>query len=111
MSKIARSSPSPNKSINKLHKALAGSDEINLEKITPELAAKIVKHFVLPMFDNAPRSKVGKRLGHNHKNDGSIYNELKLSEQLNETLNEVRNEVQNLTNSLEIEQEKRMRLE
>ena len=35
-----------------------------IEKITPELAAKIVKHFVLPMFDNAPSAKLGRRLGH-----------------------------------------------
>ena len=59
-----------------------------IEKITPELAAKIVKHFVLPMFDNAPSAKLGRRLGHkqNIAQSGSIYNELKLSEQLNETL-------------------------
>ena len=38
-------------------------DEISLDKITPEVAAKIVKHFILPMFENAPSSKYGKRLG------------------------------------------------
>jgi hypothetical protein len=36
---------------------------MNIDKITPEFAAKIVKHFVLPMFENAPSSKLGKRLG------------------------------------------------
>ena len=39
-------------------------EEFNLEKITPEFAAKIVKHCVLPMFENAASSKVGRRLGH-----------------------------------------------
>ena len=40
------------------------SSEFNIDKITPEIAAKIVKHFVLPMFDNAPSAKIGRRLGH-----------------------------------------------
>ena len=31
--------------------------DIDLSKISPELAAKIVKYFVLPMFENAPRNK------------------------------------------------------
>ena len=38
--------------------------DMDLEKITPEFAAKIVKHFVLPMFENAASSKVSRRLGH-----------------------------------------------
>lgn len=38
-------------------------NELNLDKVTPELAAKIVKHFVLPMFDNAPSSNYGRRMG------------------------------------------------
>ena len=87
------------------------ASELNLDKITPELAAKIVKHFILPMFENAPSAKVGKRLGHHSgqkhgstMHSGSIYNELKLSDQLNETLRQVRSEVTNLTNSLEQEE-------
>ena len=40
-----------------------GQPEINIDKIIPEFAAKIVKHFVLPMFDNSASMKVGKRLG------------------------------------------------
>jgi len=79
--------------------------DLDLDKITPELAAKIVKHFILPMFDNAPSAKVGRRLGHKQSigNSSSIYGELKLSEKLNETLGVVRNEVMRLTGSLEIE--------
>ena len=38
-------------------------NDLNLDKVTPELAAKIVKHFVLPMFDNAPSSNYGRRIG------------------------------------------------
>ena len=38
-------------------------NELNLDKVTPELAAKIVKNFVLPMFDNAPSSNYGRRMG------------------------------------------------
>ena len=75
------------------------------------MAAKIVKHFVLPMFENAPSAKVGRRLGHKHPsltNPGTIYSELKLSEQLNETLEQVRSEVLSLTSSLEAEVKKRI---
>ena len=81
--------------------------EFNIESITPEIAAKIVKHFILPMFENGASAKVGRRL--NQKNSmtqggsNSIYGELKLSEQLNESLAVVRTEVTNLTESLEIE--------
>jgi len=86
-----------------------GGPELNLDKITPEFAAKIVKHFVLPMFDNSASSRVGRRLGQKQTlvQSGSIYNELKLSDQLNETLTLVRNEVMRLTGSLEEERENR----
>ena len=84
--------------------------EFNLDKITPEIAAKIVKHFVLPMFDNSAKSQVGKRLGHKQVQTGSIYTELKLSDQLNDTLADVRNEVTSLTNALDQEVLKNHRL-
>jgi len=58
------------------------------------------------MFENAPSTKLGKRLGHKQSavQTGSIYNDLKLTDQLNETLGVVRNEVTFLTSSLENEQ-------
>ena len=61
-----------------------GAGEFNIDKITPEVAAKIVKHFILPMFDGAASAKVGRRLGQksNTAQSGSIYGELKLTEQL-----------------------------
>lgn len=72
---------------------MTGGTDLDLGKITPEMAAKIVKHFVLPMFENRAGSKVGRRAGGgrghsaaNNVQSGSIYNELKLSEQLNDTL-------------------------
>ena len=49
-------------------------NEMNLDKVTPELAAKIVKHFVLPMFDNAPSSNYGRRIGQKGiAQSGSVY--------------------------------------
>ena len=78
--------------------------DIDLSKISPELAAKIVKYFVLPMFENAPRNKHRKGDGRQQTSiaqAGTIYSELKLSEQLTETLGQVRSQVTRLTNSLE----------
>ena len=55
---------------------------MSLDKITPEFAAKIVKNFVLPMFEQSAKARVGKRLGQKETliQSGGIYNELKLSE-------------------------------
>ena len=55
----ASRSPSQNRSTA----GIKHNGDIDLDKITPEFAAKIVKHFVLPMFENAPSAKVGRRLG------------------------------------------------
>ena len=72
-----------------------------------------MKHFVLPMFDNAPSAKLGRRLGTKPSSvqKGSIYGELKLSEQLHETLGQVRGEVTRLTESLEVESQKNLSLQ
>ena len=102
MQQVATRSQSPTKASN-----LPSAGDFDLHKITPELAAKIVKHFILPMFDNSASTRVGRRLGHKQSlaqgGSSSIYGELKLSEKLNETLSEVRNEVRGLTQSLEEE--------
>ena len=60
----------------------ARGNEMSLDKITPEFAAKIVKNFVLPMFEQSAKARVGKRLGQKETliQSGGIYNELKLSE-------------------------------
>ena len=60
-SKALSMKTSPSKNIAQ-QSAMVG-DDLDLKKITPELAAKIVKHFVLPMFDNSASSRVNKRLG------------------------------------------------
>ena len=74
------------------------------------MAAKIVKHLVLPMFDNSAGSKHGRRIGGTkgnsasiHAQSGMVYNELKLSEKLNDTLSMVRSEVMQLRGDLEDE--------
>lgn len=46
--------------------------------VTPELAAQIIKHFVLPMFDTDTR----KNLRIKTANRGSVIGELKLTETL-----------------------------
>ena len=84
-------------------------NDLNLDKVTPELAAKIVKHFVLPMFDNAPSSNYGRRIGQKGiAQGGSVYQELKLSEQLTNELAKVREEVNNTRQRLEQEAQLRM---
>ena len=84
-------------------------NEINLDKVTPELAAKIVKHFVLPMFDNAPSSNYGRRIGQKGiAQGGSVYQELKLSEQLTNELSKIKEEVDNTRQMLEQETQLRM---
>jgi hypothetical protein len=52
------------------------SQERTFQDISPELAAQIVRHHILPMFE----TKAG------HRNTGSVYKELKLSDQLNQEL-------------------------
>jgi hypothetical protein len=48
--------------------------------VTPELAAQIVKNFVLPMFDQSKFK--------NHK--GTVYSDLKLTEVLQESLDDLK---------------------
>ena len=77
---------------------------LSIDKVTPELAAQIVKHFVLPMFDNAPSSSYGKKLGQKGiAQSGAVYGELKLSQQLTDQLKVIRDEVTRLTEHLESE--------
>jgi hypothetical protein len=56
------------------------------------------------MFDNAPSSSYGKKLGNKHPaSQGAVYGELKLSDQLNAQLQVIRDEVNRLTENLEME--------
>jgi len=86
------------------------SGPLSIDKVTPELAAQIVKHFVLPMFDNAPSSNYGKKLGQKGiAQSGAVYGELKLSQQLTDQLSVIRDEVSTITERLEQEQQLRIK--
>lgn len=50
--------------------------------MTPELAAQIVKNYVLPMFDNSKKLNKKKTVG--------MFGDLKLTDQLYDQLNEVK---------------------
>ena len=38
-------------------------DEISISQVTPELAAQVVKHFVLPMFDTDAKKGLRRKYG------------------------------------------------
>ena len=38
-------------------------DQISIKHVTPELAAQVVKHFVLPMFDNDYKKGLRRKYG------------------------------------------------
>jgi hypothetical protein len=40
---------------------------ITLDQVTPELAAQIVKYFVLPMFDNENKKLLKRKIGSNSR--------------------------------------------
>lgn len=54
---------------------------MTIADITPELAAQIVKHFILPMFDRKTARSTA---------SSSVYNELKLSDQLQQQMQELK---------------------
>ncbi|OMJ65745.1 hypothetical protein SteCoe_37681 [Stentor coeruleus] len=63
------------------------------QDVPPELAAKVVKSYILPMFENETRNKFNlqrtEAFGHKHQfsADGTtVYSELKLSEKLSKEL-------------------------
>lgn len=53
-------------------------DQLQVKDVTPELVAQIIKHYVLPMFDMKTKGRVLRQ--------GSVYQELKLTEVLIENL-------------------------
>ena len=70
-----------------------------LADVTPELAASIVKHMVLPMFDARFKreSKMAKQ--------GGVFSELKLSDQLNQNLTDLSQRFDDLQSKQEYTQE------
>lgn len=91
---------------------------LNLSEVSPELAAQIVKHFILPMFESDNKRYLRKKyslhskgqqrgqskgaktkssLGQDHlTSPKTVYGELKLSEQLNEQLDELKSRFDSL---------------
>jgi septal ring factor EnvC (AmiA/AmiB activator) len=65
---------------------LPSGKDLRLEDITPQMLAKIVHHYILPMFESKST----------HKPTSSMYCELKLSEQLEGQLSAVTSEMQDL---------------
>jgi glycine/serine hydroxymethyltransferase len=62
--------------------------------VTPELAGKIVKHMILPMFERKNQARV-------QKHSGSVYNELSLSALLTKELDVIGIKVHDLHEQLE----------
>jgi hypothetical protein len=72
--------------------------------VTPELAAQIVKHFIIPMFDSENKKDLRKKYNEmaGIKSAAStVLGDLKLTETLSNELEGVRNQVDNLKEKLE----------
>ncbi|CAI2382899.1 unnamed protein product [Moneuplotes crassus] len=85
------------------------SSVISMRDITPEIAAQVVKNYLLPMFDGnkSGHSKTKTRISKNEEipNEGifkpkTIYGELKLSDRLSTQLEGVKLELKNTQESL-----------
>ena len=66
------------------HKKPAG---VQLDQVTPELAAQIIKHYVLPMFDSKKFQTKRPQTG-----NPSLYSKLKLTESLFNELEKIRDD-------------------
>lgn len=82
--------------------ASATASITSIEQISPELAALIVKNYILPMFESEGKKslkvKYNKMAGIADKNKDiasskSVYGELKLSEKLSNELQVIRDQV------------------
>ena len=89
------------------------------QQVTPELAAQIVKDYILPMFESDGKkdlkSRYNKLQGMNSQGfKGShvdtVYGELKLSQQLLSQLKEVRSKFDSLNETIEAQNYERGRL-
>ena len=77
--------------------SIIGGGKLDIDKVTPEQAAIIVKRFILPMFENS------KRPGKISNQTGSVQQELMLSDQLKDQIATVKNELDDLMEKLEVE--------
>ena len=62
---------------------------VQLEQVTPELAAQIIKHYVLPMFDSKKFQVKRPQTG---KSNPTVFSELKLTESLFNELEKIRDD-------------------
>ena len=81
------------------------------QAVSAELAASVVKDYLLPMFEQDSKKHLKKAAKHFHGLDatalgGSVYEELKLSDRLMKELNEARNENKQLLENIENLEEK-----
>jgi chromosome segregation ATPase len=105
------------RSTDNIRTKLANRKQTLPEEISPELAAQVVKAFILPMFQNDTRNQLAKNraaafglekvvgviesesevrspgLNPHSASDGTVLSELKLSEQLLGQINELQNEL------------------
>jgi hypothetical protein len=102
----------------------SGKEVITIDQVTPELAAQIVKHFIIPMFDSDVKKGLRKKYGAmmstqqpaNKKAGGpsefepTILGDLKLTDNLSTQLSKVRNEVDDITERCEATQYERDQL-
>jgi hypothetical protein len=95
---VSKPSSSPNKR----------SHGFSVEDITPEIAAFVVKNYLLPMFDKeSKRSDRNKRAADhgrkttNDDEENTVYEELKLSEKLQIEIYALREDSQNLREQIE----------
>lgn len=73
--------------------------QLTIDQVTPELAAQIVKNFVLPMFEHSKFKK----------SKGTIYSDLKLTEVLQESLEDLKGRFNFIEHSLlTVTQEKQL---
>ena len=120
-----------NGGINGASNVLKGSDEpLTIKNVTPELAAQVVKHFVLPMFDTDYKKGLRRKYGRMQaaaispaiagmtqqtsgahvtsvagasdlSGLGTVLGDLKLTEHLSNELDEVRNKFDSMHEALE----------
>lgn len=81
------------------------NQSMKLEDITPEIAAYVVKNYLLPMFDadlkKAQRKNRRGLISPEKKEENTVYGELKLSEKLQLEIYTLREEKERLTEQLE----------
>ena len=69
--------------------------------VTPELAAQIVRRFVLPMFEDKGAQLLRKKLQSGQGLEGTVLGDLKLTEHLSKSLSELKEKFDNREEAIE----------